>query len=57
VMGYAVNVTGLAFTDISRVIRDGVDNKHEIRNKIEMAFFNLTPFSSYHKKLLNVKVQ
>ena len=56
-MGSAVNVTGLAFTDISRVIRDDVDNKHEIRNKIEMAFFNLTPLSSCHNKLLNVKVQ
>ena len=56
-MGSAVNVTGLAFTDISRVIRDGVDNKHEIRNKNEMAFFNLTPLSSCHNKLLNVKVQ
>jgi hypothetical protein len=56
-MESAVNVTGIAFTDISRVIRDDVDNKHEIRNKIEMAFFNLTPLSSCHNKLLNVKVQ
>jgi hypothetical protein len=54
-IGSAADVTGLVFTDISRVIRGSVDNKHEIINKIEMAF-NLTPLFSYHSELLNVKV-
>jgi hypothetical protein len=56
-MGSAANVTWLAFTNISRVARDGTDNKHEIRNKIEIVFLNLTLLPSYHNELLNVKVQ
>jgi hypothetical protein len=52
-----VRAVGLALTNISRLVRGNADNKHKIINKIEMAFFNLTPLSSCHNKLLNVKVQ